>query len=192
MMMATWSRLQPWLWLLLCITKYPDKKGGAVSGGPHPQTSGMRPGSVAGAGGVADNAIENLDVLEEAPAARRRHAAGRQRSLALERLDDFDHLRFLKHLQVTAQIAVGQPAQLLQIGECQALRMDDERRQDAEPRLLMDHAVEALIGERSCVICLRHRGLRARNGEWRPAGAGRPRKARPSPRTRATASRWTA
>jgi len=59
----------------------------------------------------------------------------------------------LEYLQVPAQVAVGQCAQLLQLAEGQALSMGDQRREHAQARMLVDHPVETIVGKWS-VRCL--------------------------------------
>ena len=65
----------------------------------------------------------------------------------VETLLDLDDAIVLQHLEVPAQVTVGQPAELLQIAERQTLGIGDQRRQYAEPRLLVDDTIEPLVGE---------------------------------------------
>src|SRR6185503_12439872 len=98
----------------------------------------------------------------------------------------------LQHLQVAAQVAVGEGTQLLEVTEGQPARVDHERGKQAEPRLLVDGAVEPRVGERRLSLRIRHRRLQRRNGGWRPAAAGRSRTAGPWPTATAPASGSTA
>src|SRR3569832_627242 len=132
-----------------------------------------------GLGGVAHQPFEHGEIVEEAAAAGLGEAAGGGRTVALEALGDLDETGLLQHLQMPGEIAVGQAAELLEIGEGQPLRMAHQRGQKAEPRFLMDHAVEAVIGKRRAVLSLRHRRLRMRNKGSPPSAPARPRTAGP-------------
>src|SRR5262245_23754823 len=92
-----------------------------------------------------------------------------------------------------AEIAVGQSAHLLEGAEHQALRMRCERGEHAQPRLLVDHAVEPIIGEAPGLlvlpVSLRHRSLRF-DREWRPSATARRRTAVPWPTQKTPASHW--
>src|SRR5690242_21148089 len=108
------------------------------------------------------------------------------RPVSFVALDDFDQTGLLQYLQMAAQIAVGQAAQRLQVGEGQSLRIRHQRGQQSKSRLFMDDAIEPGIGERrACHLILRHRSLRTQNtGSW-PSAIGRSRTA--GPWSRATA-----
>ena len=78
-----------------------------------------------------------------------REPAERLRPPVLESLPDFDESRLFQHVEMPAQVAVGQRAEPLEIREQQPLGPHDERRHDPEPRLLVQHALEAVVGEAS-------------------------------------------
>src|SRR5262249_28597991 len=106
-------------------------------------------------------------------------------------LDDVDEAGLLQHLQMAAEIAVGEAAELLEISKGEPFRMRHQRSQQTEPRLLMDDAVEAVIGEwRGGQISLRHHGLRKRNTTARRAATGRSRRAVPWSRATARGFGW--
>jgi len=75
--------------------------------------------------------------------------AQRLRPAVLETLPDFDEPGLAQHVEVAAQVSVRERAQPLQLGEQDALGSRDERRHDPEPRLFVQHAVEALVREPS-------------------------------------------
>src|ERR1700733_2326586 len=103
------------------------------------------------------------------------------RPVALVAFDDFDEARFLQHLQMAAEIAVGERAKRLEIGKRQALGMRYQRGQQAKPRLLVNDAIETVIGKwRSVVISVRHRFPRMQCAEEPPSAIGRSRRASPS------------
>ena len=53
----------------------------------------------------------------------------------------------MEHLEVPAEVAVGQRAEILQVVEEQALGVGDQRREDAQPGLLVDDPLEPVVGE---------------------------------------------
>ena len=112
-----------------------------------------------GGGGVGDHRLEHGDVLLEPLAAVRRQAAERLRAVVLHALPDLDEPRLLQHLQLAAQVAVGERAQRLEVVEQQARVVARERREDAEPGLLVDDALEAVVrvpaGRAAAVPCRR-------------------------------------
>src|SRR2546428_7801831 len=52
-------------------------------------------------------------------------------------------------MQVPAQVTVGQRTQLFQLAERQTLSMRDQRCQHAEARMLVNYAVQPVVGKRS-------------------------------------------
>src|SRR5229473_3292973 len=138
-------------------------------------------GSGFGLARVTNQPLEHGQIVEKAASAAFRQATTGMRPVALITLGDVDEACFLQHLKMAAEIAVGQPAELLQVGESQSLGMRDQRGQKAEPGLLVNDAIETVIGER-CVVrfSLRHRFLRKQNAAGRPSVTGRPRTAGPS------------
>src|SRR5690349_16087394 len=94
---------------LLCITKSPVKKGRRGSGRQDAEPGcKLRLVLARGPGGVAHQAFEHGKVVKEfAPAGPGQAAAGVW-PVAFIALGDLDEARLLQHLQVPAQIAVGQ------------------------------------------------------------------------------------
>ena len=61
-----------------------------------------------GLGGVANQPLKHGEIVEKAAAAGFGKAAAGVRPVALVALGDFDQPGFLEHLQMTAEVAVGQ------------------------------------------------------------------------------------
>src|SRR6185436_11228179 len=119
-----------------------------------------------GLGGVADELLEHGEIVEKAAAPDPGQATTGVRTIALIALGDLDQAGFLEHLEMTAEVAVCEPAELLEIGEGQALGMRHERSQEPEPGPLVNDPVETVIGERRVArFSRRHRFLRTRSGE---------------------------
>ena len=68
------------------------------------------------------------------------------RALALVPLPDFDESRFLKRLQVAAQVTIRQSTQIPEFAEHEAVLMCQQRREDSQPRFLVQNAVDAVEG----------------------------------------------
>src|SRR3954452_19924866 len=129
---------------------------------------------------ISKQSLEYRQIFNEPAAAEPGKTAGGVRPAAFITLAYFDQSGFLQHLEVPAEIAVGEPAELLEISERQSLRMRRQRGQQAEPRLLMDHPIEAVIGKRGTArVSLRHLYLPKQNKGWRPSAIGRSQTARP-------------
>src|ERR1700674_732416 len=157
------------------------KKKLSRSGGQDTEPVGSGFVLARGLGRVTDQPLEHGQIVEKAAAAAFRQAATGMRPVSLIALGDVDEAGFLQHLKMTAEIAVRQPAELLQVGESQSLGMRDQRGQKAEPGLLVNDAIETVIGERRVVrFSLRHRFLRKQNAGARPSATGRLRTAGPS------------
>src|SRR6266852_3718501 len=71
-------------------------------------------------GRVADQPLQHGEIIEKAAAADLRQATTGMRPVALVALGDFDQSGFLEHLKMTAEIAIGQSAELLEIAEGQS------------------------------------------------------------------------
>ena len=69
------------------------------------------------------------------------------RSLAFEAFPDFNQACVPEDIEMTAQIAVGEAAQCLQIGEQPSFALSQERGRHPEPRALVHRAIECLVGE---------------------------------------------
>lgn len=79
------------------------------------------------------------------PAPLGGEATERLRATVLEALPDFDHSRAPEQIEVSTEIAVGQGAEPPEFGEGEAFRMHDERGHDAEPGLLVQRPIEAVV-----------------------------------------------
>src|SRR5205085_11229551 len=66
---------------------------------------------------------------------------------ASEALVDLDEGVFHEYVEVPAQVPIGQRAELFEFAEEQAIGPGGERDEDAEARLFVQHAVEAIVGE---------------------------------------------
>src|SRR5262245_6547709 len=97
---------------------------------------------------VTNQPLKHGQIVEKAAAANFRKAAARVRPVALVAFGDLDQPGFLEHLQMTAEIAVGESAELLEISESQSLGMCHERGQQPEPGLFVNDTIEAVVGER--------------------------------------------
>src|ERR1700682_5978963 len=151
------------------------------SGGQDTEPGGSGFVLAGGPGRVTDQPLEHGQIVEKAAAAAFRQATTGMRPVARIALGDIDEACFLQHLKMTAEIAVGQPAELLQVGESQSLGVRHQRGQKAEPGLLVNDAIETVIGKRRAVrFSLRHRFLRKQNAGGRPSVTDRPRTAGPS------------
>src|SRR4051794_37243978 len=130
---------------------------------------------------ISNQPLEHGQIFQKAAATELGKTAGGVRPVAFVALAYLNEPGFLQHLEVPAEVAVGEPAELLEISERQSLRMRRQRGQQAEPRLLMDHPIEAIIGERRMArVSLRHLSLPKQNKGWRPSATGRSQTARPS------------
>jgi hypothetical protein len=69
------------------------------------------------------------------------------RPASFESLPHFHERGLAQHVEMTAEIAVGERAESAQLGELQTVGMRDERRQDAEPRLFVQRAIESFISK---------------------------------------------
>ena len=67
--------------------------------------------------GVLDDGLEHVDVLEEPAAAVVGDPAEGLRPVLVEALPDLDEAGLVEHLEVPAEVAVGEVAQLLEVGE---------------------------------------------------------------------------
>ena len=100
-----------------------------------------------GADGVGHDVFQHGDIFDESLATQLGQDAQGLRAVVLEALPNLDDARLAEDLQVPAQVAVGQGAEVLQIVEDQAARMRRQTRDDREPGFLVDDAVEPFIGE---------------------------------------------
>ena len=65
----------------------------------------------------------------------------------MEPLPDLDEAGLVEHLEVPAEVAVGQVAEFLEVGEDDAAGVGDQRGHDAQPGLLVEDALQPLVGE---------------------------------------------
>src|SRR5271166_4938653 len=101
--------------------------------------------ALGGLGRVTHDLFENRKVIHKPAPSLGCDPAGCEGLIADKPLFKFDEPRLLQHLQMTAEIAISQAAELLQIAKGQALWLRDERGKDAKPCLFVDHAVQTLI-----------------------------------------------
>jgi len=108
-------------------------------------------GGAGGAGfkfeGVGDDVFEFFDVFGEAFAAGGGEFAPGLGAVVLEAFFDFDDVGFLKDGDVAAEVSVGEGAEVFEVVEGKAVGMRGERGDDAEARLFVDDAVDAVVGE---------------------------------------------
>src|SRR5262249_3545409 len=127
-------------------------------------------------------------------ASFRRDPAHRLWPVVVVAFHDVDQACLLEHGEVATEIAVGERTHLLQVAEGETLGMGDERGQHAETRLLVDDAIEPVIGEAAAAfglaISFRHLALRCCGKARRPYKAARPRTARPSRTAKTRSRRW--
>src|SRR6266566_9526155 len=71
-------------------------------------------------GRVADQPLKHGEIIEKAAAADFCKPTAGMRPVALVALGHFDQPCFLQHLKMAAEIAIGQAAELLEVGEGQS------------------------------------------------------------------------
>src|SRR4051812_36614008 len=141
-------------------------------------------------GSIEHNLLQGFEVFNESFATRRGDTAYGLGTIAVLPFEDFDHPGFFEHLEMAAQVAVSERAQLLQVDEGQSLRISDKRGEYAEARALVNDAIEAFVGKASFAAALFdgwslrfHRHLPASGeAELPPPGVGPLRRERPWPR----------
>src|SRR5215467_9722543 len=102
---------------------------------------------LAGFCGIADDLLKRRQVIQVTFSPRGRDATDGEGPLLVMALDDLDEASVLQYTEVAAQISIGERAELLEIVEGQSLGVGDQRGQYAQPRPLMDHTVQAFVGE---------------------------------------------
>src|SRR6185312_11327754 len=102
---------------------------------------------------IEQHALELREIAEKPLASFGGDAAERLRA-SLGGLRDLDEPRVLEHLEVTAQIAVGEATELLDHCERQSFRIGEQRGEHTESRALVHDAVEALVRERMRPLAL--------------------------------------
>lgn len=105
--------------------------------------SGFRPCAT---GGIANDLLERGEIFKIASAAGGGDPADSLRSVAVVASDDLDYFGPLEDTEVSAEIAIGQGAKLLEIVEGQALGIGDERSEDAEACPLVDYTIQTFVG----------------------------------------------
>src|SRR5258708_937739 len=114
---------------VVCITKFLGKK---ISGRKHPKSI-FRGFFSRRLRGIPHQPLQHREILQEPAPARFGQATTRVRAVALITFGDLDKPGFLQHLKVTAEITVGETAQLPEITERQSLGVGHERREQAKP-----------------------------------------------------------
>src|SRR6201998_2292283 len=97
--------------------------------------------------GVSDYLFKCGEVFEVAFAAGRGDAACGLRAIAVVAAHDFDHFCFFENAEMSAEIAVSECAELLEIVEGEAFGVGDKRSEHAEARAFVDDAIEAFVCE---------------------------------------------
>jgi len=90
---------------------------------------------------LPDDLFQEVDVISEGFAARRRERAGGERAVVLIRLGHGDITLLLQGADVGGEIAVSHGQRVAQLGERQ-FRRGGQHGHDGQPALLMNHAVE--------------------------------------------------
>src|SRR5271157_5762564 len=139
-------------------------------------------GEVGGRGGlgcrlesVLDHGLEDVDVLEEPAATLVGDPAKGLRAILVEPFPDLDEAGLVEDLEMTAEVAVGQVAQLLEVREDDAARVGDQRGHDAEPGLLVEDSLQALVSKAARRFLWS--GFRRRHGPAPGSGKARRRQA---------------
>src|SRR5271157_1538050 len=149
-----------------------------------PDDSDRRPslGEVGRGGGlggrlesVLDQGLEDVDVLEEPAATLVGDPAKGLRAILVEPFPDLDEAGLVEDLEMTAEVAVGQVAQLLEVREDDAARIGDQRGHDAEPGLLVEDSLQALVSKAARRFLWS--GFRRRHGPAPGSGKARQRQA---------------
>src|SRR5512135_1282106 len=91
-------------------------RGGMLGGGPSFGAGGPG-GGLGGGQGIGDDVFEDADVFEEAATSLLGQAAEGLGAVLLEPLADLDESGLVEDLEVPAEIAVGQGAEFLEVGE---------------------------------------------------------------------------
>ena len=96
---------------------------------------------------VVDDAFQFGEVGEESAFSRCGEGDARLGTGGRQGAVDLDQTGFVKNVKVPAEVAVGQRAQLFQLGEEQSLRLRGQGHEDAGAGLLVQDAVEAVVAE---------------------------------------------
>src|SRR5260370_18442583 len=129
MVMATWSSAGRLDARLLCITKLPFKKNGGRSGRKDTELACAGVLLACSPGRVADQPLQHGEIVEKAAAADFCKPTAGMRPVALVALGYFDQSSFLQHLKMAAEVAVVQPAELLEGCQGASLGMGHQRGQ---------------------------------------------------------------
>jgi hypothetical protein len=110
---------------------------------------------------VAHHDFELVDVREKAPPSGFGDAHDRRRAAAAGHAFGRDDPDFGEGVQVTVEVAVGQAARVLQIGEAHPVGIRDQTGAHREPASLVKDPLEPAVGERRPVVA--HPSIPARN-----------------------------
>src|ERR1700736_4044521 len=102
-------------------------KKGPWSDGKDAEPGGMGAFFPRGPGRVPNQPLEHSQIIKKPAAANFREPATGVRSVALVAFPDFDQPGLLEHPEMAAEIAIGESAEQLEIGESQSLGMRHER-----------------------------------------------------------------
>src|ERR1700731_4202905 len=104
---------------------------GPVSGWPPALGAvGVAGGDGCGAGGVegvADDGLEHVDIVQKPAPAFVGDPAQGLGTVLVEPFPDFDEAGLVQDLEVPAEVAIGQVAEFLEVGEDQAAGVGDQR-----------------------------------------------------------------
>src|SRR5262249_37942834 len=145
---------------------------GDNSHSPQPPDAHRRHARLRGVGRVPHYLLQHFQVVEISLPSFGSDPADGLRAVVIVAFLDLDESGLAERVKMSAQIAVGEPAHLLQIAEDQALRVGHERCEHAQARLLVDHAVEPFVSEAPFLgvfwATLWHRSPRWSGREWQP------------------------
>jgi hypothetical protein len=167
MMMAAckgWVIVLGWFSNVLGIAKYPGKAEWGVRSDARRVGSGWldflegqalggagRVGAGKCCGGVFDDLLQHIQVIEVAFATGGGDLAERLWAIALKAFGDGNEAFILENLEMAGQVAVGQVALGLEVAKQQAFRVGNQRGEDAEACFLVDGAIKPLVGKAASV-----------------------------------------
>src|SRR6266849_267681 len=96
---------------------------------------------------IPNHLLESGQIFNVARTSGSRDSADSLRTVAVIFLHGLDHFPLLQNAQMPVQIAVRESTKLFELAERQSFRVRDQRRQHTEARALVNHAIQAFIGE---------------------------------------------
>src|SRR3982750_1887562 len=104
---------------------------------------------------VVNDLFELFEIRNESLAAVGAQPAECLRPPVFKSFPHVDEASLAQHVEMTTQITVRQRAQTFQFSEAQPCGAGDERRHEAEPRLLMEHALQPFIRKPTAFFVVR-------------------------------------